>query len=240
MRPARREIHVLACHLPVLKPRINDGHCLVEVLDGDLHEVFHKNFPKLLPNLEVSVRWIEQILNLLLVDLEKGEMHLPVQEARVGACLLFEKSEDEIERGGYDALTLKVYLVQNSHRVGLARSSLTINEVATMVAIQDMKYQWERTLLEHLHLRRLVSEDLCVLEISLDSFREIMKADPAWRCSLHTAPQRYLGVIMPIILRILAICFLIDFMSEGWAHPHKDLYRFLFHQVIALWCACNA
>ena len=95
----------------MLKTRVNNGHGLVEVLDGNLHEVFHENFPKLLPYLEVSVRRIEQILNLLLVDLEKGQMHLPVQEARVGACLLFEKSEDKIERGGDDALTLEVYLV---------------------------------------------------------------------------------------------------------------------------------
>ena len=101
----------MAGHLPVLKPRIYDGHGLVEVLDGDLHEVFHKDFPKFLPDLEIPVGRVEQILNLLLVDLEKGEMHLPVQEARVGACLLFEKSEDKIERGGDDALTLEVYLV---------------------------------------------------------------------------------------------------------------------------------
>jgi len=108
-----------------------------------------------------------------------------------------------------------------------------------MVAVENMKYQWERALLEHFHLRRLVSKDLCVLEISLDSFREIVKADPARRCSLHTAPERYLGMIMPIILRILATCFLIDLMSEGWTHPYKNLNRFLFHQVIALWGACN-
>lgn len=95
----------------MLKPRIYDGHGLVEVLDGDLHEVFHKDIPKFLPNLEISVRGVEQILNLLLVDLEKGEMHLPVQKARVGACLFFEKSEDEIERGGDYALALEVYIV---------------------------------------------------------------------------------------------------------------------------------
>jgi hypothetical protein len=137
---------------------------------------------------------------LLLVDLEKGEMHLPIQEARVGACLLFEKSEDEIEGRGDDALALKVNLIQNSHRVGLARASLAIHEVAPMVAIEDMKHQRESALLKHFLLGRLVSKDLGVLKISLDAFGEIMKADPAWRCCLNTAPQRYLGLIMPIIL----------------------------------------
>ena len=97
-------------------------------------------------------------------------------------------------------MALKVNLIQNSHRVGLARASLAIHEVAPMVAIEDMKHQRESALMENFHLGRLVSKDLSVLEISLDAFREIMKADPAWRCSLHTAPQRYLGLIMPIIL----------------------------------------
>ena len=95
----------------MLKPCVDDGHGLLEIFDGDLHKIFNKNFSKLLSDLQIPVWRVKQILNLLLVDLEEGKMHLPIKQARVGAGLLFEKSEYEIERWWDDALALKVYLI---------------------------------------------------------------------------------------------------------------------------------
>lgn len=66
---ARREIHILARHLPMLQSRIDYRHCLVQVFHWHFNQVLHEDFPKLLSHLEVPVLRVEQILNLLLVYL---------------------------------------------------------------------------------------------------------------------------------------------------------------------------
>ncbi len=61
-----------------------------------------------------------------------------------------------------------------------------------MVSIEDVEDQRKCALLKDLCLRRLLSEDLTVLKVSLDALLIVVEGNPAWRSHLDAAPQRKL------------------------------------------------
>ena len=103
--------------------------------------------------------------------------------------LLFEEPEDEVEAGGYDALGVEADLVEDAHGVGLSGAGLSVDEVAAVIAVEDVENEGQCTLLEDLGLEGLLAEDLRELEVSLAPLRVIMKCDPLGLDDLHAAPQ---------------------------------------------------
>lgn len=224
MASAGSEVHVLGGHLAVLQACVDDGHGLLKVFDGDFHQVLHKDLAEFLPDLQVLILGVEQVLNLLLVYLIEREVHLPVEQRGFGLQpLLLEEAEDEVERGRDDALGVGADLVEHAHGVRLACACLTIDEIAPMVAIQHVENQGQGALLEDLALGGLLSEDLAVLEISLGALLVVMKSDPARLGHLHTAPQRVVGVSLWGGVVEGGRHVFINLVGEGGPDPHEYL-----------------
>lgn len=139
MAPAGGEVHALASHLPVLQAGVNDGHGLLQGAHGHFHQVLHEDLPLLLADGQVAVERVEKVLDLLLVDLEEGEVQLPVQQ-QAETSLFCEEAEQEIQGRRDHALTCRVQVTQHTHRVRLTRACLTIHEEAPVVAIQCVEY----------------------------------------------------------------------------------------------------
>ena len=77
---ARSFVHLLAGHCSVSHSSIDDVYGLLNCLDGDLHELFNKDFSVVfLTDLEVlALIGIQQVLDLVLINLIETQMDMPL------------------------------------------------------------------------------------------------------------------------------------------------------------------
>ena len=95
---------------------------------------------------------------MLKVDLKERNVDFPVRD-QIFRLELFKTAEDKLKTLRYNTLTRLIYLTEDAHRVRLARTSLPIDEVRAIVAIQHVHDKRQGRLLKHLQLRRVRSKD---------------------------------------------------------------------------------
>lgn len=87
-------------------------------------------------------------MDLILVNLVKTEVHLPLDDTSSLLSLL-EGSDDRVHRLGNDASAINVDRVEHSHRKSLARAGLPIHKVGSIVPLKHIVDQRQAGLGEH-------------------------------------------------------------------------------------------
>ena len=131
--------------------------------------------------------------------------------------------QDEVHRLRDDALTLRVDVLQHAHRVGLPGACLAVDEVSSIVPIQDVVAQRQTSRLKDLVLVGRVLEYAVEAEVFWTLFgdhkREVVVV--SWEGAL------------PLGLRRLSTSgvenFVVDLVLEGRPDPDEDLH--IFHLV---------
>ena len=80
MGPTGQLIHPLIASLPILQSRIDQIHPLPIITNGHNNQILHIRLPNLniLPNLQLLIIGVKQIINILHIDLHKRQTNRPL------------------------------------------------------------------------------------------------------------------------------------------------------------------
>lgn len=163
VRAGRSRVHGLAGNFAMLETSVDDVHRLVQINDRNFDQVFHKHLSEVFTHIQVAVIGVQQVLNLVLVNLKKADVNLPLS-VRPLNILFFDKVENEVEALRNDALTLSLDLVEDSHSVSLTGSCLPVHKVNSVVAFKNVANELKGRLFKQLMLLRVLFEDMVELE----------------------------------------------------------------------------
>lgn len=224
--PAGCFVHLLRCHLPILHARINDIHSLLHSLDWHLHQVLDENFTVILfPYRQVlALLWIQQVLDLILINLIKTQMHFPFKQSASG-LLLLQDFQYVINALRNDSLAIDVDAVEDTHRVRLACSCLAVDEVGAVVAVEYVVDQRQAGLEEDILLAYCIIKDVVelVLPRALLRYHKLNHLGVMLSCE----GTRPLGIDRRAWLPNSWVeDGVLDFVLEGWTNPEEYLNIF--------------
>lgn len=151
--------------MPMHQPRINYIHSLFPGLYRHCYQPFHEDFSRFFSDQQLFLFRIQKINKLLLVNLKKTNLNLPISKCFLPMFCL-QTIENMLEWVNNYPRALIIYLTQDSHGVSLACTCLPIHKECSIVTTQNMIDKWQCSMLKDIFLRWLLIKNSAKLKLS--------------------------------------------------------------------------
>lgn len=175
MTSARELIHLLVANLPELQASIYQLNRLLVVIDRHYHQILNKGLSLFdgLSDLQFSVGWIEEVVDVLHINLHEGNADAPL----LLVLGVVEMVEDVVQRKWNEALIFSFDCLQSTHSKRFSRSCLSVHEQGSVVALEHVLDNGEAGSLENPLLRVGLIEH--AIKVKLMDLILIVKGDSA-------------------------------------------------------------